>query len=72
MKIKSNFALLDVTSGRAALNKQCDKRNNLREAVPVVIRGYITHRHGSFDGTSQEFAVDVTSVEVFPRTQGES
>jgi hypothetical protein len=32
--------------------------------IPVVIRGYISHRHGADDGTSIEFGVDVSSVEV--------
>ncbi len=68
MKIKSDFALLDVKTGRAALNRQCGKDHNMKERVPVIIRGYITHRHGNSDGISQEFGVEVTSVEV----QGES
>lgn len=64
MKLKSDFALLDVKTGRAALNKRCGKNHDLRERVPVIIKGYITHRHGDFDGVSQEFGVEVTSVEV--------
>lgn len=67
MKIKSKFAILDVQTGRAALNKLIAKPGHYMpegNAVPVVIRGYITHRHGSFDGTSQEFGVEVSSVEV--------
>mgnify|MGYP001453105985 CR=1 FL=1 len=67
MKITSTFALLDVTRGRKALNKLMppgsqslpnDKR------IPVTIHGFISHRHGSDDGISQEFGVDVTKVEI--------
>lgn len=67
MKLQSKFALLDVQRGAKTLDRMMppgsqslpdDKR------IPVVIRGYITHRHGDHDGTSQEFGVDVTSVEV--------
>ncbi len=67
MKIKSTFALLDVQTGRAALNRLIPKPGHYMpegKAVPVVIRGYITHRHGGFDGVSQEFGVEVSSVEV--------
>ncbi|HXT81352.1 MAG TPA: hypothetical protein VN702_17435 [Acetobacteraceae bacterium] len=58
MNIKSDFAILDVLTGRGALNKLIP-----RKRVPVTITGFITHAHGSFDGTSQEFTVDVTGVE---------
>jgi hypothetical protein len=67
MKLQSTFALLDVMRGRKALDKLMppgsqslpkDKR------IPVVIHGYISHRHGSDDGVSIEFGVDVTNVEV--------
>lgn len=64
MRIKSEFALLDVKTGRGALNKLIASGHDLSEPVEVVIRGKITHRHGSFDGTSQEFGVAVASVEV--------
>lgn len=67
MKLKSNFALLDVEHGRKQLAKMMppgsqslpkDKR------IPVVIHGWISHRHGADDGVSIEFGVDVDRVEV--------
>lgn len=67
MKLQSTFALLDVMRGRKKLDKLMppgsqslpkDKR------IPVVIRGFISHRHGSDDGVSIEFGVDVTKVEI--------
>lgn len=67
MKLQSDFALLDVKRGRQALAKRMppgsqslpkDKR------IPVVIHGWISHRHGADDGTSIEFGVDVDRVEV--------
>lgn len=64
MKIKSTFALLDVQNGRGSLNKKIKVGNYIPDPVEVIIRGKITHRHGGFDGVSQEFGVEVTSVEV--------
>lgn len=64
MKIKSDFAVLDVKTGRGKLNKRIKSGHDMVEPVEVCIRGRITHRHGSFDGTSQEFGVEVSSVEV--------
>lgn len=71
MKLKSDFALLDVTHGRKQLDRLVErngkkgaKAHDLPERIPVVIRGWITHRHGSDDGTSQEFGVEVERVEV--------
>lgn len=67
MKLHSDFALLDVKHGRRQLDKLIDKGGNghdLAERIPVVIRGWITGRHGSDDGTSQEFSVEVSDVEV--------
>ena len=67
MKLKSNFALLDVRHGRKRLAKMMppgsqslpkDKR------IPIVIHGWISHRHGADDGVSIEFGVDVDRVEV--------
>lgn len=67
MKLQSTFALLDVMRGRGALNKLIPAHSHdipMDKRVPVVIRGYITGRFGGFDGTSQEFSVEVTNVEV--------
>jgi hypothetical protein len=64
MKIKSGFAILDVKSGRAKLRKVMSTVDASRHRIPVTITGFITHEWGSDDGESQEFAVDVTSVEV--------
>lgn len=67
MKLKSDFAILDVMSGRRQLDKKIDKDgkgHDLAKPIPVVIRGWITHRHGSCDGISQEFGIKVSSVTV--------
>lgn len=71
MKLKSEFAILDITHGRKALNKlverngkTCAETHDLPKPLPVVIRGWITHRHGSDDGTSQEFGVEVFNIDV--------
>ncbi len=68
MKIKSDFAILDVLTGRGALNKRFANRPRLGPCpvemrVPVVIYGYISDVHGGFDGVSQEYTVTVTKVE---------
>ena len=57
-RISSDFALLDVKQGRVALAR----RINAGERVPVTIRGYIDTVHGSDDGTSIEFSIEVTSA----------
>ena len=67
MKLKSDFALLDVTSGRKTLDKLINKGgkgHDLPERIPVVIHGYITGRWGSDDGVSQEFSIEVAKVDV--------
>jgi hypothetical protein len=69
MKLESDFAILDVEKGRRSLAKHFAKRPKLGACppemrIPVVIRGYIDCIHGSDDGTSQEFAVTVESVEI--------
>lgn len=62
MKIKSDFALLDVLKGAKKL------RNAVSAEIPVVIRGHLaTEPWGEHDGTSQEFGVTVASVLVEPR-----
>ena len=67
MKLKSRFALLDVEHGRKQLAaRMLPGSQSLPdgERIPVVIRGWISHRHGADDGTSIEFGVDVDRVEV--------
>lgn len=64
-KIKSEFALLDVTRGRKALAKLMPPGSqNLPEdeRIPVTITGFISHRWDGDDGVSIEFGVDVTNV----------
>lgn len=63
MTFKSDFALLDVKSGRAALAKRIE----IGERIPVVIRGVIRKQWGNDDGTSIEFEVDVDSVKELKR-----
>ncbi len=60
MRLQSGFAILDVKGGRKSLAERL-KRGEL---VGVVIHGTIDSAHGSDDGESQEFTVDVTKVEV--------
>lgn len=60
MKLQSNFALLDVKRGRVGLRKKLEKG----ALVPVIIYGRVTHIWGNDDGESQEFEVEVDSVEV--------
>jgi hypothetical protein len=67
MKIRSKFALLDVTYGRKALDRLMPPGSQSLpkdERIPVTIEGFISHRHGSDDGVSIEFGVDVTSVKL--------
>lgn len=71
MKLQSDFALLDVKRGRKQLDRMVEKNglsggrtHDLPKRIPVVIRGWITHRHGRDDGESQEFGIEVSSVEV--------
>lgn len=67
MKLKSDFAILDVKAGRSALFKHFTRRlgkGERREPVPVTITGFIDDIHGNDDGVSREFSVHVTKVEV--------
>jgi hypothetical protein len=70
VRLKSNFAILDVESGRKRLAAHFAKRPRMGECpeemrVPVTITGYIDGVHGSDDGTSIEFTVIVDRVETF-------
>ena len=59
LKLKSGLAVLDVTDGRRSVIGQL----NLDRAIDVVIRGKIVAEWGSDDGRSQEFQVEVKSIE---------
>lgn len=61
MKLKSDFALLDVTKGRAALANHLLTKG---DPVPVTIKANIVSRWGNDDGTSIEFELAVDSVTV--------
>lgn len=60
--IRSTYALLDVTTGRAALHRELGQSLTAKR-IPVVITGFIRYAYGSDDGTSRQFIVDVTKVE---------
>jgi hypothetical protein len=63
--IKSDFAILDVKAGRAALLKAVGfAHNNTSKArtVPITITGEIVGAWGDDDGISREFEVRVTGV----------
>lgn len=69
MKFTSDFAILDIKTGRAALAHRFVTRprmgpcpENLR--VPVVITGYLDCVHSRDDGVSQEFSVVVEKLEL--------
>jgi hypothetical protein len=73
MKLKSRSAILDVEHGRKQLAARMP-RGSLsltgEDRIPVVIHGWISHRHGADDGTSIEFGVDVDRVDVLgPKTK---
>jgi hypothetical protein len=55
---KSDFAILDVKRGRAALEKRIAKTGKVRVRVDMTI----DYAHGNDDGTSIEFACTVHSV----------
>lgn len=69
MKIKSDFAVLDVKSGRKTLAKHFAERPRLGPCptalrIPVIILGYIDGQHSRDDGTSTEFGVRVQGVKI--------
>lgn len=55
---KSDFAILDVKAGRAALTKRIEGGNKVR----VLIEAVIDTVYGHDDGVSREFNCIVTSV----------
>lgn len=61
-RISSDFAVLDVKRGRKALAKAVLHAPDRR--IPVVIRGFLDSPHSRDDGTSVEFSVHVTHVEL--------
>ena len=61
---KSDFAILDVKHGRAALEKRLAK---LGKPIRVRVDMTINYPHGSDDGTSIEFSCTVLSVKEFAR-----
>lgn len=61
---KSDFAILDVKTGRAALEKRLAKRG---KPLRVLVDMTIDYVHGSDDGVSQEFSCTVLTVKEFVR-----
>lgn len=59
-KIKSDFALLDVKTGRYALKRYL-KANGPQK---VIVEMTLLYDAGSDDGTSIEFAADVTKLTI--------
>lgn len=55
---KSDFAILDVKQGRAALTKRIEAGNKVR----VLIEADIDTVYGHDDGVSREFNCIVTSI----------
>ncbi len=60
--IRSDFLLLDVTTGRKHLARHL--RHPDTYPLRVTIEGIIARPWGHDDGTSQEFSVDVTSIKL--------
>lgn len=58
MAFKSDFAILDVKAGRAALTKRIEGGSKVR----VLIEAVIDTVYGHDDGVSREFNCIVTSV----------
>lgn len=67
VKYKSDFALLDVKSGRATLAKLFAVNGypeKVEVRIPVTIKGFITHRHSGDDGVSIEYGVEVSDLKI--------
>lgn len=60
MKVTSDFAILDIKRGRKGLLKKLEKG----EKFTVKIEGTIDEAWSGDDGTSIEFSVGVTNVEI--------
>jgi hypothetical protein len=60
---KSDFALLDVKTGRAALEKRLTKSGPFKVRVDMMI----DYAHGDDDGVSQEFSCTTLSVKEFAK-----
>ena len=65
--MRSDFAILDVKSGRKKLAKHFAKAPRIgvcppKLRVPVTITGYIDGVWGGDDGVSQEFTIAVRSL----------
>lgn len=59
---KSTFALLDVMTGRKALEKRLKSG-----PIKVLVEMTVEYPWGGDDGTSQEFSCTVLSVKEFAR-----
>lgn len=66
MKIISNLAIVDVSHGRAKLERHFEVGG---PSIPVTITGYIDGVWGSDDGISQEFQMAVKTL-AFGLTHG--
>lgn len=62
---KSDFAILDVKSGRKALAKRMARGEKVRVLIDMVIE----QQHGNDDGVSIEFSGTVQSVKQFQRVE---
>jgi hypothetical protein len=63
--LKSSFAILDVKQGRGPLFKSLGfPRKDGPAPIPVTITGFIVGAWGEDDGTSREFEVDVSGVQL--------
>ena len=69
MKLKIKHAVVDITTGRKEFSKRFAERPHFgpcpeQMRVPITITGYIDGIFGDDDGTSQEFTVCVTKLDV--------
>ena len=63
-RIGSSSAILDVRQGRGALARSMKESVAPSARIPVTIIGWIVREHGADDGISQEFHVEVATVEL--------